>query len=255
MAIPEAQLETWSHQGATVTSSATYGSIQAALAAGASPIREMDYEPCLQGSYKNSTNIRGDSDVDVVVQLNSTWGRDLSGLSPDQTRLYQASYYNATYLWSDFRRDVLQALRAYYGPTAVVEGDKSLKVLAGGGRLAADVIPALHFRKYWYFRSIQNKGYIDGIKFSNRRDNREITNFPKPHYENGVSKQAAGRTSSHYKPTVRVFKNARTFLVGQGLLDEDVAPSYFVECFLYNVPDAEYAGTLQQRFVSVWNWL
>jgi predicted nucleotidyltransferase len=118
MPIPESQLETWSHQGAVISSSATYRSIQTALAADSSPIKGKDYEVYLQGSYKNDTNIRGDSDVDVVVQLNATFGRDLAVLPENQKRLYEAAHSSATYLWDNFRKDVLQALRSYYGTRA-----------------------------------------------------------------------------------------------------------------------------------------
>src|SRR5690348_706208 len=143
MPIPESQLETWSHQGAVTTASATYRSIQTALTANSSPIREKNYEVYLQGSYKNDTNIRGDSDVDVVVQLNSTFGYDLSALPEEQKRQFQVSYpTNATYLWEDLRADVLRALRAYYGAASITEGNKSLKLASAPGRLAADIIPA-----------------------------------------------------------------------------------------------------------------
>src|SRR5467141_4351675 len=173
MPIPESQLVTWSHQGAVTTSGATYRSVQTALSAPSSPIRSTDYDVYLQGSYKNDTNIRGDSDVDVVVQLNQTFYRDLSALPDNQKRLEEAAYGNATYQWRDFRRDVLQALRSYYGAAAVNEGKKSLKLAAGGGRLAADIVPAAHFRKYRYFYSLSNQSYVDGIKFFSSQDSRE----------------------------------------------------------------------------------
>jgi tRNA nucleotidyltransferase (CCA-adding enzyme) len=80
MGIPESQLQTWSHQGAVTTAKTTHESIRNALAANTSPIRDKSYEVYLQGSYKNTTNIRGDSDVDVVAQLNSTFQDDLSAL-------------------------------------------------------------------------------------------------------------------------------------------------------------------------------
>jgi len=60
MAIPEAQLETWSHQGATVTSESTNGSIKTALESSNSKIKNKNTDIYLQGSYKNSTNIRFD---------------------------------------------------------------------------------------------------------------------------------------------------------------------------------------------------
>src|SRR5437870_11381300 len=82
MPIPESQLETWTHQGATTTAKSTHETIRRALAADSSPIKDKDFEIYLQGSYKNDTNIRGDSDVDVVVQLNSTFDPSLSSLDP-----------------------------------------------------------------------------------------------------------------------------------------------------------------------------
>jgi hypothetical protein len=215
----------------------------------------MDYEVYLQGSYKNDTNIRGDSDVDVVVQLNSTWAYDLSGLSDDQRGIFSRSYpTNATYLWEHFRADVLRSLRAYYGQAAVAEGTKSLKLTATPGRLAADIIPAILHRKYLYFYGTNGEQHVEGIKFWSR-SGREIVNFPKIHYDNGVAKQSVDRTNGWYKRTVRIFKNARTYMIDQGSLSDDVAPSYFLECLLYNVPDAAFGQSLQDTFVRVWNWL
>jgi hypothetical protein len=255
MPIPESQLERWSHQGAVSTSSTTYASIQTAFAADSSLIKGMDKEVYLQGSYKNDTNIRGDSDVDVVVQLNSTFGYDFSGLDEEQIRSFSTSYpTNATYLWEHFRADVLRSLRAYYGREAVTEGDKSLKLNAAPGRLAADIIPSIRHLKYVYFYGPNLEQHVEGIKFWSR-DGRVIVNFPKVHYDNGVAKQFVTRTNGRYKPTVRMFKNARTYLVDQGSLSDDVAPSYFLECLLYNVPDPAFGQSLEDSFVQVWNWL
>ena len=41
----------------------------------------MTYVSYLQGSYRNDTNIRGDSDVDLVLELNSVFKHDASVLS------------------------------------------------------------------------------------------------------------------------------------------------------------------------------
>jgi len=83
MGIPESQLAIWSHQGAVTTAKATHESIRNAL----DSYRwtdGVDFEVYLQGSYKNNTNIRGDMDVDVVVQLNSSF---YSNLSEEQKRI------------------------------------------------------------------------------------------------------------------------------------------------------------------------
>jgi hypothetical protein len=82
MPIPESQLETWSRQGAGVTAKNTHEAIRRALAADEdSRLRDADFEVYLQGSYRNDTNTRGDSDVDVVAQLNSTFVSNTAELS------------------------------------------------------------------------------------------------------------------------------------------------------------------------------
>jgi len=256
MAIPEFQLETWSHQGAVASSSATYRSIQTALNAATSPIRNKNYEVYLQGSYKNDTNIRGDSDIDVVVELNATFGYDLSQLNYEQKAAFNRAYpTNATYQWTHLRDDVLQALRNYYGNSAVTEGNKSLKLVRASGRLAADVIPAIHFLKYSSFYGTQSESHVDGIQFWSGNEGRSVINFPKRHYDNGVSKHSTSRTNGWYKPAIRMFKNARTYLIDHGRIPDDLAPSYFLESLLYNVPDARFGVSYEDTFVEVFNWL
>src|SRR5437867_541266 len=102
MPISESQLETWSHQGAVTTSAAAYNSVQTALGLQTSAVCKMKPEIYLQGSYGNNTNIFEDSDIDIVVQLESVWGRDLSALPPDQQRLYNHSVSSASFPWNQF---------------------------------------------------------------------------------------------------------------------------------------------------------
>jgi hypothetical protein len=167
MPIPEQQLDTWSNQGATVSAQGTHTSVRAALAAN-SPIREMDYEVYLQGSYRNDTNVRADSDVDIVVQYNSTFGHNISTLPVIQWQLFNAQYSNAIYLWEHFRTDVLVALRAYYGYGSVEKTDRCLKVAAAPGRVPGDVVPAIPFRNYNYFYGSNGQSYVEGIRFEDQ---------------------------------------------------------------------------------------
>jgi Nucleotidyltransferase domain len=128
MAIPESQLETWARQGAIATAKATHESIRRVLGE-ASSLRRLDFEVYVQGSYKNDTNIRGDSNVDIVVQLNSSCHSDRSGLTDPQSFLQQQRYPPATYQWADIRRDVLGVLRAYYVTSLVSEGTRRSRLL------------------------------------------------------------------------------------------------------------------------------
>lgn len=246
MAIPESQLETWSHQGAVATAKATADSIKNALDSYNNWPAGIEREVYLQGSYKNDTNIRGDSDVDIVVQLNSTFCSDLS---KDQQRLLEIT--SASYFWSNFKADILRALNNYYGQGVVTEGNKSLKVEVDNGRLPADVVVSLQYRKY---RTVSYYDYIEGVCFWPQNGNGQIINYPKSHYDNGVLKHQG--SNRWYKPTVRIFKNARGYLVGLGKITEDSAPSYFVESMVYNVPDnlfgQNYALTIQNAINFLW---
>jgi predicted nucleotidyltransferase len=254
--IPESQLETWAGQGAVVTAASTYHSIRKALRdVESSPVRYKDVDVYLQGSYRNDNNIRGDSDIDVVVELNSTFSRNLAKLSAYEAQLYRETYSNATYFWQDFRADVLEALRHYVGYASVGEGNKCLKVAAGSGRLAADVVVCQEHREYRHFYGVNDQSFVEGIKFWTRKEGREVVNFPKPHHDNGVGKNSALRTGGAYKPTVRMFKNARTHMSKKGLIATDLAPSYFLECLLYNVPDWVFSGSRSDAFFNVLRWL
>ena len=252
--IPEQRLITWSHQGAVTTSVATYNSIKNAIETYNLPTN-VEYDIYPQGSYKNTTNIRGDSDVDLVVQLNSTFHRDISKLSPQETYLYNSANHNATYTYQDFKNDIFASLQKYFGTQKVKIGNKSLKVLGDTGRLFADVIICCQYRIYQYFRSLYDQGYTEGIIFWTVKERRSIINFPKLHYDNGVNKNSQNRTNGWFKHTVRVFKNARSYLVDSSVIDKSVAPSYFLECLLYNSPNNNYGNSYQNSFVSNLTWI
>ena len=254
MPIPESQLETWSHQGAVTTAKQTHESIRKALDSYTWPTEVSKPEVYLQGSYKNTTNIRGDSDVDVVAQLNSTFQSDLSELTDYEKMLHKQAHPDAIYLWKNFRADVIAALCNHFGYSAVDDtGNKSLKVVGNSNRLPADVVACVQHRRYKRFRSLNDQSYVEGMVFYTIKEGRKVINFPKVHYQNGTKKNS--RTSGWYKPTIRIFKNARTHLVKQGIISKELAPSYFLECLLYNVPDIKFTSNHQNTFCNVLNWL
>ena len=79
MAISEAQLETWSRQGAAAVGSRdTYATIKRALEIPGAGYSDKGYKVFLQGSYGNDTNIWAESDVDIVIRLDATFFYDTS---------------------------------------------------------------------------------------------------------------------------------------------------------------------------------
>jgi len=254
MPIPQSQFETWSNSGATGLSSSAYASIRHSLEKSSSPLVGKGVEIFLQGSYANDTHIYADSDIDVVVLFDKTFHRDLSALTPNQQQLHEQAFSTAPYQWSDLRNDVLTALRAHYGNGAVVEGKKAIKVQTGHGRMVADVVPAVQYRRYATFPDQFAFTAHWGIHFNDSAGN-PIVNYPKYHIQRGEDKNSSARTGGLYKPTIRIIKNFRNYLVENSHIQEGVAPSYFVECALHNVPDNLFVGRYVDTIPAILNFL
>ena len=62
-------------------------------------------------------------------------------------------------------------------------------------------------------------------------------------------------TKQWFKPMVRVFKNMRNRMIERGELAEGIAPSYYLEGMLYNVPADKFGGSYQDTFTNCFNWI
>ncbi len=240
MSIPSSQIETWSNQGAKVTSDNTFKSVKAALEHADSPIAAMiasgRVKIDLQGSYAHDTNIHGDSDVDILVRYTNCFHSNKMSLPSEQYQLHEQHYVAATYDWDDFQRDVIAALDKYYTAAMVDKtGNKSLKVLPSSARLRADVVPVIDHREYAYFWGPALHSKEEGVALKHKSTGAFIVNYPEQHYMNATAKENA--TGKQYKNLVRIIKNMRSYLVDKGRLTKDEAPSYFVQGMIYNVPN------------------
>ncbi len=251
MAIPESQLETWSHQGSIAQSSDTYATVKQALEASDTKYTGKNFEVFLQGSYGNDTNIFAESDVDVVIRLNVTYHYELAALNAQEHAAFDAAFIPATYHYADFKAHVIEALRASF-EDAVKPGPKAIKIAANGNRRNSDVLVATDFRNYRSFAPGTNGQYPPGICFFNG-DGKKVVNYPKSHSANCTTKHQA--TNSRFKPTVRIVKNLRSRLEADGLIPNRTAPSYYLEGLLYNVPNDKFGGSYQDTMVAAINWI
>lgn len=251
MAIPKKQLDTWSSQGSIAQSKATYATVKNALEGADSAYQGKSYSIFLQGSYGNDTNIYADSDVDVVMMLDSVYYTDLDHLSEEDKAAYNAARSSGGYSFSTFKQDVVKQLTAKFG-ASVKPGKKAIFVEGNGTRRDADVLACVELRRYTRFKSYSDERHHTGICFWSS-DGTQIINFPKQHSNNCTSKHQA--TNSWFKPSVRILKNMRNCMVENGYLKEGLAPSYFLEGMLYNVPNANFGGTYEDTIVNSINWL
>lgn len=251
MPISEAQLSTWSNQGSKVQSAATYAAIKNVLEDPHAPYANRLFEVFLQGSYGNDTNIYADSDVDIVICLTEAYNGDTDELTEAEKAAYNTATTTASYGFKDFRADVLKWLVVNFG-ASVEDGNKAILVAGNSSRRDADVLPCMEHQRFTSFRSTFDNRHHTGIVFWTKSWNR-IINFPKQHTNNCIAKNSS--TMGRFKPNVRVFKNARNAMIEDGILREGVAPSYFLEGLLYNVPDRIFQGGFQQIFENALSWI
>lgn len=251
MAIPEGQLETWSHQGSTTQSASTYQTIKNVLESTHAPYANRSFNIFLQGSYGNDTNIYADSDVDIVICLTSTFYSDTSRLNDLDKAEYNRQRSPASYGLDDFKKEVTAWLTHKFGQ-GVRTGNKAIFVPGDKGRRDVDVLACAVHRTYLTFPQYGNPSYYDGIRFTTA-SGVQIINYPKQHRENCTAKHQS--TSLKFKPNVRVLKNMRNRMIELQLLNEGVAPSYFLEGMLSNVPNHLIQTTHQKTFVSAFSWL
>ncbi|WP_265441717.1 nucleotidyltransferase [Bradyrhizobium sp. SEMIA] len=252
MPIAEAQLDTWSKQGAPGPSRETYAAVKKILEDTAAPYAGKNPEVFLQGSYGNDTNVARDSDVDAVALIPTTFAHDAATLSAEQYQAFENTYVGpASYSYSQYKNDVLTWLTSKYG-NGVRSGRKAIYIPAGQNRRECDVLPAIQYRRYYHFRSAQDQKYASGICFY-LQDGTQIVNFPKQHSDNCTTKHQS--TNSWFKPSVRIYKNMRNYMIERNMLAEGVAPSYFIEGMLYNVPNDRFGTSFEDTFVHTYNYL
>jgi hypothetical protein len=253
MSIPESQLDTWSRQGSTTQSAATYQTIRNVLNDSIAPYYTKNFSIFLQGSYGNDTNVVDkEADVDVVMRLNDTYYYDTSRLSPAAKASFDTAFSAATYGFDEFRADVHGWLKKKFGDD-VVDGKKAIAIKGAGGRRNADVLACTKFRRYTKESNGNDDQYHEGICFFRTDTHQRIENFPKQHGDNITAKHQA--TKGWFKPVSRMYKNMRNRMVEDGLLADGRAPSYFIEGALWNVPDQHYGSSYAETFVETYNWI
>ena len=252
MAIPENQLKVWAQPGTVKGAKNTHAAIRKDLARHQWPV-DVRYVTYLQGSYRNNTHLRRQSDVDVVVELTSLPVRDGSQLPDSQRRLLDRDFPEPGYGWWQFRRNVRSAIADAFGDSRVREGKKTYKLVMESPQIPVDVVVTVRYLTYTEYSGQHSYKRTEGLGLYLPAEGRWVVNYPHLHRRNGVEKEKA--TNWWYRRTIRMFKNARAQLVEEGRLGPDAARSYHIECLLYNVPNRLLTGRYQTAYSSALHWL
>ena len=209
-------------------------------------LQSHDVHVYTQGSYYNRTNVPGESDVDIRVEIRDVLWPDFHFVDPAartdpaiRERLEaEAGLSDATYHYPEFKNDVGAALVRKFGPPpAVVRGDKAFDIHENTYRVESDCLAA--FRHSRYMRTIGGRLAInaEGVEFMTDKGVR-ITNFPDQQHANGIAKHEA--TGQRFKKMVRAMKNLRNEMNEAGRPAAEPIASFLTECMVFNVPNKTF---------------
>jgi hypothetical protein len=255
VAIPESQLETWTGLGSVQQSASTYQTIKNVLEHASAPYASRQIDSFLQGSYRNDTNIFGDSDVDIVLRTRSLFHYNINALPEWQKELFNKAYPgSAQYQLPDFRKDVEAWLYHNYAAELDTSGKKAFRIKAAGNRRNADVLLVAPHKKFTRYEGgrPEDQTILEGVQLITT-DGKHIINYPKLHSDNLTARHQAA--NNLLKPTIRIFKNIRSKMVERGIVKEGTAPSYFIEGMLANVPNGHFSANRQKAVEACWGWI
>ncbi|MCB9689730.1 MAG: nucleotidyltransferase [Alphaproteobacteria bacterium] len=212
------------------------------------------------GSYRNNTNVRSNSDVDVAIVLSDAFFWTIpDGMTAETFGLGKSAPYGL----ADFRADLHRALVAKYGAD-VTPGNKTFDIAGNSGRLPADATPFLVHRRYTGRRTLSGTWeYLEGVETRPADGSgKRIINWHQEHYDRGVAKNTA--TNRRFKRVARILKRTRAHMEESGTPDARRAaapvPSFLIECLVYNCPDScfnredgSYYKDVQAVIQHAWN--
>ena len=176
-------------------------------------------EVFLQGSYRNQTNTRLDSDIDVCVVFTQVAYHDQAPMLRNPVSIGTAQHHPV-----DLKERLRAALASKFDARSVKAGPKAIFVKPSTVRVDADVVAAVAYLYHFTNANGDHDAYIGtaipvGSGFA--------TNFPHHHYRVGLAKDI--ETNGAYKKMVRFFKR-----MNQEFDPKDQLPSFYIESLIFN---------------------
>lgn len=198
-----------------------------------SKLKSRDIKIFTQGSYRNNTNVKGESDIDIGIVCYDTFYFDIP---PGKERSDYAIGI-ASYEYEVFKREVGEALVDYFGPHQVRRGNKAFDIRENTYHTEIDAAPFFEHRRYSEYNSP-----LSGVELRpDNAPNTRVINWPEQHYQNGVRKNTD--TLRRFKGVVRAIKSLRKQMIAEG---NNVPPSvcgFLIECSVYNVPNGMFLNS------------
>jgi hypothetical protein len=199
-----------------------------------------------QGSYRNRTNVRTESDVDIAIRSRETFFFKL----PEGAQAKDFGITPATYTFAQYKADVHNALSDYLGSNAVTPGKKAFDIHENTYRIDADALACFEYRRYW-----TDGTHTEGVAFISD-DGNLVANYPDLNYENGVAKNKA--TGYRFKAVVRILKALRSEMASNQIPIAAKTSSFLIECLVWNVPNEGFGhdtfrADVRYALAHLWN--
>lgn len=181
----------------------------------------------LQGSYASNTNVKGRSDVDIVVM-------DLSKFRahyrPDQSNK-DYGFTNATNN-INIKDIIIKGFIEYFGKELVERHDKCINIKATRDWNKIDIVPTMQYRDYTKDYSRNKENYVEGTLIKTDKGE-EIINFPFHHINN--SEQKHYNTQRRYRKLVRIMKYLMYDMQKENIAEAKDVSSFGVESLIFNI--------------------
>jgi len=192
-------------------------------------LKSRDISIFTQGSYRNNTNVRRDSDVDVGVLCSDVFYHDPL---PEGLTEQALGFSSASYHYDQFKNEIEEALISHFGWQAVKRGNKAFDVHETSYHVEADVAAFFDHRRYK-----RDGSYDKGVALLTDNEKRRVINWPEQHYANGVWKNS--ETGTRYKSMVRILKSLSNEMTDAGIAPANI-PGFLIECLVWNVPNDHF---------------
>lgn len=196
-----------------------------------------------QGSYANGTNVKQDSDIDIVIECTNLFNSNLSVEELQQLRMNSINYSVET-----FKQDVFIALKKFFGNEIILENN-CLKVRSNTNRINADIIPSFRYKLFKKPAYRHSDLQANGIILFASQEKKLVINYPKVHISNCEGKDI--QCGQNFKKLVRIFKNIRNELLAENIITKNLASSYYIENLIYNCPNNLFFGNLTNNLHSI----
>lgn len=203
------------------------------------PLKKRNFEVYASGSYRNNTNIRLGSDIDIAIVSHEAFYYELP---PDEIPSAQTlNFKDAEYGLVQFRNDVREALKAKFGPEGFQETNKTFNIHESKRKLDADATVFCDHRRYTGKQKTNGDWiFVLGAETRPRDEpSKRVINWHQQHYDEGVKRN--DDTKRRFKRITRILKRLRDDMKETGNTAAksaaEYACSFLIECLVYNAPN------------------